>query len=880
MSLSYDQYLGNGSTTTFAVTFPYISRDHVVVSVNGNVVSFTWVNSNLISISPAPASNAVVDVRRNTPKDVRLVDFVDASTLLETDLDLDSLQTLYATQEASDAVEQAMRRASDNTFNAENIRIKNVANPVNATDAANRQWVLAQTITPGPQGPQGPQGPVGAIGPAGATGATGPAGPMGATGLQGTQGVAGPQGPAGPIGPSGATGATGPQGPAGPAGPPGAQGPAGPIGNTGASGATGPTGPAGPAGPQGPVGPTGPTGATGPAGPQGNSFTPNIVASSALRSTYNAQVQGFSFLATDLGAISFKNSATSGDWSAWIPFGQGPQGIQGPVGPTGATGATGAAGAVGATGPTGPAGPTGASGAAGAPGAQGPQGPAGPQGPTGLTGATGATGPQGPTGATGPQGPVGARWRGAYAGGTAYVINDIVQSGGAAWIARTSTTGNATPTLPTTQNTWWDLLASPTTTAANIAFTATGNIAATNVQSALVELDNEKAAASHGHAIADVSGLQAALNGKSDNGHTHTIANITSLQSSLDGKSNTGHTHAIADVTGLQTNLNNLQASVDAGAALQNTVSLLAMQLAVGGRITGDEAVIDPYGDSSGVAGSSTNVTVSGGRASRTLTITDNNVPLMTSATTPSGTVSSSTNLGGYEAWQSFRTTVGGTWLSADGSTSNQWVEYQFATSIVIDRYAVTNWRTGDHQIGQNARMVNTFTLQAWNGSSWVNLDTRSGQTWSTQGERRTWSFTNTTSYTRYRLFCTSNNGDPNYIGFARLELGSSTQTSSFTLNTPNYTADAQPSNGRIGLLVLPGVDNITPGTNLRAWISRNGGTNENEVTLTLRQNLLNGTRYYEGSVSISGQPAGTSMRMRVSNTCDLQLDASLISWS
>jgi hypothetical protein len=552
MPLSYDQYLGNGSTTTFAVTFPYISRDHVVVSVNGNVVSFTWVNSNLISISPAPASNAVVDVRRNTPKDVRLVDFVDASTLLETDLDLDSLQTLYATQEASDAVEQAMRRASDNTFDAQGIRIKNVANPVNATDAANRQWVLAQTITPGPQGPQGPQGPVGAIGPAGATGATGPAGPMGATGLQGTQGVAGPQGPAGPIGPSGATGATGPQGPAGPAGPPGAQGPAGPIGNTGASGATGPTGPAGPAGPQGPVGPTGPTGATGPSGPQGNSFTPNIVASSALRSTYNAQVQGFSFLATDLGAISFKNSATSGDWSAWIPFGQGPQGIQGPVGPTGATGATGAAGAVGATGPTGPAGPTGASGAAGAPGAQGPQGPAGPQGPTGLTGATGATGPQGPTGATGPQGPVGAQWRGAYAGGTSYVTNDIVQSGGAAWIARTGTTGNAPPTLPTTQNTWWDLLASPTTTASNITFTATGNIAATNVQAALVELDNEKAAASHGHAIADVSGLQVALNGKSDNGHTHAIANVTGLQSALDGKSNNGHGHAITDVSGLQ----------------------------------------------------------------------------------------------------------------------------------------------------------------------------------------------------------------------------------------------------------------------------------------------------------------------------------------
>lgn len=53
----------------------------------------------------------------------------------------------------------------------------------------------------------------------------------------------------------------------------------------------------------------------------------------------------------------------------------------------------------------------------------------------------------------------------------------------------------------------------------------------------------------HSHAIADVTNLQAALDGKQAAGsyatavHTHTIANVTGLQTALDGKAATGHTH-------------------------------------------------------------------------------------------------------------------------------------------------------------------------------------------------------------------------------------------------------------------------------------------------------------------------------------------------
>lgn len=90
----------------------------------------------------------------------------------------------------------------------------------------------------------------------------------------------------------------------------------------------------------------------------------------------------------------------------------------------------------------------------------------------------------------------------------------------------------------------------------------------TDLQSAL---DGKQAAgsyanATHSHIIADVTGLQTALDGKASSTHTHIIGDVTGLQAALDGKQAAGsyaaasHTHIIADVTGLQTALDGKQA--------------------------------------------------------------------------------------------------------------------------------------------------------------------------------------------------------------------------------------------------------------------------------------------------------------------------------
>lgn len=103
MAYSYTAFTGNGSTTQYAVSFPYIRREHVAVTVAGVPSTFTWVNNSLIQMDAAPANGAAVRVYRTTPIDAPLVDFADGSTLVAADLDTNSRQSIYIQQELDDA---------------------------------------------------------------------------------------------------------------------------------------------------------------------------------------------------------------------------------------------------------------------------------------------------------------------------------------------------------------------------------------------------------------------------------------------------------------------------------------------------------------------------------------------------------------------------------------------------------------------------------------------------------------------------------------------------------------------------------------------------------------------------------------------------------
>jgi len=103
MTYSVAQYTGNGSQSNFAIPFPFISRDHVVVEVNAITVTPTWITDGLISISPAPANGALILIFRSSNRSGPLVDFQDAQVLTADALDVANLQAIYIAQEAFDA---------------------------------------------------------------------------------------------------------------------------------------------------------------------------------------------------------------------------------------------------------------------------------------------------------------------------------------------------------------------------------------------------------------------------------------------------------------------------------------------------------------------------------------------------------------------------------------------------------------------------------------------------------------------------------------------------------------------------------------------------------------------------------------------------------
>lgn len=143
MAFASDVYTGNGSTTTFALTFPYVRPEHVVVFVNFVSVAYTYTNSTTVNVSPAPGNGLRVEVRRVTPLANPLIDFTDGSILAAADLDTSNLQLLYVQQELDDGVKQGVFISSVTGLPTGNgKRITNVADPIDLQDAATKNYVL------------------------------------------------------------------------------------------------------------------------------------------------------------------------------------------------------------------------------------------------------------------------------------------------------------------------------------------------------------------------------------------------------------------------------------------------------------------------------------------------------------------------------------------------------------------------------------------------------------------------------------------------------------------------------------------------------------------------------------------------------------------
>ena len=102
MAVTESSYTGNGSTTNYSFTFPYLKSTDVQVQVDATVTTaWTFANATTVQFNTAPANGAKIKILRKTHVDNLTATFYAGSAIKSEDLNDNFTQNLYSTQETS-----------------------------------------------------------------------------------------------------------------------------------------------------------------------------------------------------------------------------------------------------------------------------------------------------------------------------------------------------------------------------------------------------------------------------------------------------------------------------------------------------------------------------------------------------------------------------------------------------------------------------------------------------------------------------------------------------------------------------------------------------------------------------------------------------------
>ena len=155
---TFQTYNGNGSTTAFTFTFPYINTDDIKASISDVVTTAFSVSGSTLTFNTAPASGTNnVKIFRETNNTTIQADFQSGSALRAVDLNDNFTQVLYVTQEATDGSTTAVsdsaaavttaNTASTNATNAVNTANTASTNATTALNTANSATTTANSAT-------------------------------------------------------------------------------------------------------------------------------------------------------------------------------------------------------------------------------------------------------------------------------------------------------------------------------------------------------------------------------------------------------------------------------------------------------------------------------------------------------------------------------------------------------------------------------------------------------------------------------------------------------------------------------------------------------------------------------------------------------------
>ncbi len=101
-AVTQNEYTGNGSTTTYSFTFPYLKESDIKVSLDSVVTTaFTLPNATTIQFNTAPGSGVKIKIFRETSVDDLTATFYAGSAIKSEDLNDNFTQNLFVTQEVN-----------------------------------------------------------------------------------------------------------------------------------------------------------------------------------------------------------------------------------------------------------------------------------------------------------------------------------------------------------------------------------------------------------------------------------------------------------------------------------------------------------------------------------------------------------------------------------------------------------------------------------------------------------------------------------------------------------------------------------------------------------------------------------------------------------
>ena len=121
-------YTGNGSTTNYSFTFPYLDEPDIKASLDGvvttnfrllNATTVQFVNNTTANTPTAPGNGVAIRIYRETAYENPKATFYPGAAIRAGDLNDNTLQNLYVTQEANDKVADAWLRGDETIISSE-----------------------------------------------------------------------------------------------------------------------------------------------------------------------------------------------------------------------------------------------------------------------------------------------------------------------------------------------------------------------------------------------------------------------------------------------------------------------------------------------------------------------------------------------------------------------------------------------------------------------------------------------------------------------------------------------------------------------------------------------------------------------------------------